>query len=414
MVLTCIQKKVVLISSGQPTLNPRLVKEADALTVAGFQVTILYAYWNNWATEYDKLLLAGKKWKAIRIGGDPKQKRFTYFISRVIFKISSIFIKERVLFRFFADLAITRSSFFLILKAKKYKADIYIAHNLGALPAAVRCSNRYGKPVGFDAEDFHRHEVNDDTKSFHFNICKFIEDKYLPGASYITASSPLIAEHYRLLYKQKVISILNVFPKTKHFSIINNINGTLKLFWFSQTIGPNRGLELIIEAMGTGATDYELHLLGNIDLPYQQKLIQLCRDNNVLPARLNFYEPIQPGDIFNFSLQFDVGLASEPGFCLNNKIALSNKIFTYIQCGLAVAASHTPAQLGLLQQYPAVGKVYGNAEELSQILRAYDKDRDLLYKTKKEAFEIGQNQLNWDVESEKFLEIIETTLNRFG
>ena len=60
-----IQKKVVLITSGQPSLNPRLVKEADILANSGFDVTVLYAYWNNWGTTYDNDLLSNKKWNAI-------------------------------------------------------------------------------------------------------------------------------------------------------------------------------------------------------------------------------------------------------------------------------------------------------------------------------------------------------------
>ena len=83
-------KQIVLITSGQPSLNPRLVKEADTLSAAGFDVTVLYAYWNEWGTRYDKELLAQKKWKAICIGGDPlASKVSTWFLSRLIFKVES-------------------------------------------------------------------------------------------------------------------------------------------------------------------------------------------------------------------------------------------------------------------------------------------------------------------------------------
>jgi len=108
--------------------------------------------------------------------------------------------------------------------------------------------------------------------------------------------------------------------------------------------------------------------------------------------------------------KFDIGLASETGFSLNNNIALSNKIFTYMQSGLAVAASNTPAQSALMQQYPETGKTYSNAKELSIILTGYDQNRELLFQTKNEAFKIGQNQLNWENESRKFLNVVERAL----
>lgn len=62
-------KKIVLVTSGQPSLNPRLVKEADALVEAGYEVTVIYQYWNEWGTDLDKVLLPQKKWKTIRVGG---------------------------------------------------------------------------------------------------------------------------------------------------------------------------------------------------------------------------------------------------------------------------------------------------------------------------------------------------------
>ena len=50
-------KKIVLITTGQPSTNPRIVKEADALHAAGYDVTVLYSFFISWAFEKDKILL---------------------------------------------------------------------------------------------------------------------------------------------------------------------------------------------------------------------------------------------------------------------------------------------------------------------------------------------------------------------
>jgi glycosyltransferase involved in cell wall biosynthesis len=403
-------KKILLVSSGQPSLNPRLVKEADALTSVGYEVIVLYTYWNNWGTLHDKQLFAGKKWKAIRLCGDPEQKQITWFLSRLIHKASKYILQRTGIYTYFADIAISRGSYFLIRGAKKHKADLYIAHNLGALPAVVKAAEFYKKPCGFDAEDFHRQEVSDDVGSYNFKISSFIEDRYFPFVNYITASSPLIAGKYALLYKRSVTCILNVFPKTADFSIIQNENKPLKLFWFSQTIGPNRGLETIVEAMSLTTAAVELHLLGQTADGYQQHLLQLAQTAGVANNSIFFYDPVMADQLFKIAAQFDIGVASETGFCLNNNIALSNKLFTYIQSGLAVAASNTPAQSAFMKQYPQIGKTYSNAKELSIVLTRYDQNRELLFQTKNEAFKIGQNQLNWENESRKFLNVVERAL----
>ena len=400
-------KKIVLISSGQPSLNPRLVKEADALTGAGYDVTVLYAYWNDWGTEHDEQLFAGKAWKAIRLGGDPVQKRFKWFLSRLFHRISRAVVQKTGDYKSFADCAISRSSYFLKKGAKKHKADLYIAHNLGALPAAAHAAARNKKAYGFDAEDFHRREIDDDPDSFHYKICSYLEDKYLPGANYITASSPMIADQYAALYKRPVTSVLNVFPKAAGITIVKNEKKPLKLFWFSQTIGPGRGLELVVQAIGQSGVKCELHLLGKPVDGYKQSLSQLAQDAGIANYNLYFYEPVKASQIFSIASQFDIGLASETGSCLNRDISLTNKIFTYIQCGLAVAASNTRAQSSLLEQYPQTGGVYKNAADLSAMLNKYHKNRELLHQTKTAAWQTGQTELNWEMESKKFLKVIE-------
>jgi len=403
-------KRIVMISSGQPSLNPRLVKEADTLSDAGFDVFVLYAYWNDWGTRHDKELLAQKKWRAICIGGDPKHQRAVWFLSRVIFKLTRRRLEKTENFERLADTAIARSSYFLTKAVRKFKADLYIAHNLGALPAAAKTAALYKKPYGFDAEDFHRQEVSDDTHSFHFKICRHIEDKYLPGAAYLTASSPLITEQYVSLYDRQITTLCNVFPKTEVLAESKNQNGPLKLFWFSQTIGPNRGLEMIIEAIGRSGTAAELHLLGQPAAGYRQGLKDMAKAAGIDKNQIHFYPPVKGEEIFKMARQFDIGLASETGFCLNNNMALSNKIFTYIQSGLAVAASDTPAQTGLIGQYPKAGKIYHNAKELADILAYYDQNRQQLSQTQKDALEIGQTELNWEHETEKFFPLIENVL----
>ena len=62
-------KKIVLITTGQPSVNPRIVKEADTLQAAGFDVIVLYSYFIDWAQEKDKVLLNSALWKYEIVGG---------------------------------------------------------------------------------------------------------------------------------------------------------------------------------------------------------------------------------------------------------------------------------------------------------------------------------------------------------
>ncbi len=403
--------KILLITSGQPSLNPRLVKEADALVNAGHDVTVLYAYWNDWGTKFDEEQLADKKWKSIRTGGDPSIQSAKYLLSRVWHKVAKSFYKTTGI-KFLADHALSRSSYFLIREAKKHKADLYIGHNLGALPAAVIAAKKHKAKCGFDAEDFHRQEESDDKNSFNYQITKHIEDKYFNQTDYLTASSTQIAAAYKQLYPNKnITTILNVFPKSTINAKHIQPNESIRLIWFSQTVGDNRGIETIIKALGSfNNNKFELHLLGNVSDKIKTEFIELAQNKS---GNLFFHPPIAPGNLVEFISRFDIGLASEPGFSLNNNLALSNKIFTYLQAGLAIIASDTTAQKQFIEDNPAIGKVYqkDNVDSLIGALTTYITDENLLLNTCKASLKLGQEKYNWENESKTFLSLINKTLN---
>lgn len=405
-------KKILLVTSGQPSLNPRLVKEADTLTCAGYAVTVLYTYWNDWGTQLDEQLIKTRQWKAICVGGDPVHKKTTYFFSRLMHKTAKLITQQLGLISYYPELAIARGSYFLIREAKKHRATLYIAHNLGALPAVIKAAEKYHAKSGFDAEDFHRQEISDDPGTDHYKLAKHLEDKYLCRVNYVTASSPQIAGAYRQLYPGvDPFTLLNVFsakdqPKQP---AINN-EEPLKLFWFSQTIGPCRGIRAIAKALKSlKDEDFELHLLGNILDDNKMEFI----DNELLGIKnAFFYKPIPPDELIGFAAQFDLGLASEPGFCLNNNLALSNKIFTYLQAGLAIIASDTLAQKWFLDKYPQVGGSYQKTDPqtLVTLLSGYHSDKKKLQDAREASLKLGLEAFNWENESHKFLKLIEQTL----
>ena len=75
-----IAKKIVIVTTGQPSTNPRMVKEADALVEAGHQVKVYYLFWTTWANETDKSLLQDVQWEYELVGGSPnKQKTLLVF-----------------------------------------------------------------------------------------------------------------------------------------------------------------------------------------------------------------------------------------------------------------------------------------------------------------------------------------------
>jgi hypothetical protein len=147
--------------------------------------------------------------------------------------------------------------------ALKHKADLYIGHNLGALPAIFSASKYYNAKSIFDFEDYHRGELKD--FSIQTNKIKLIESKYIPFVSAITAASPAIAQAYSIEFPNKSISTINnCFPYSYALDRLRDFpTKPLKLFWFSQYIGKNRGLENVIKTMSAFSKhEVTLTLLG--------------------------------------------------------------------------------------------------------------------------------------------------------
>jgi glycosyltransferase involved in cell wall biosynthesis len=402
-------KNITFITTGQPTTNPRLVKEAETLHKLGYSVKVICCFYQQWAQKPDEVLTSKYPGMYISCGGDPVVKKAAYLKTRIRLKLSMLLFKYTRRFGV-PENAISRTHAEALNIAKKIKTDLYIAHNLGALPAAVLAAKQSGAKIGYDAEDLHSSQFTS-TNDESYRLNKYIEEKYFNRVDYFTAASPLIAEYYKREYSYlKPVVVNNVFPKTA-LDIRQNYKAgePLKLFWFSQTVGPERGLENVIKAMAATKGNVQLHLLGNCNESNRAALLNLGDKVKLNADQLWFHEPIGADEIFDFASRFDIGLATETGVPLNRDICLTNKIFTYIQCGLAMIASDTQAQTLFMEQYPDTGKLYqkSSLKSLTDCITFYLQNPDALYQTRLQNYQLGQTELNWETESHTFLNLVQ-------
>jgi len=378
-------RTIVIVTIGQPSTNPRMVKEYTALKQAGYRMKVLYAHWADWALTTDAGLLAQKPFDPddfILVGGSPRVQKHVYQLSRLYFKIARFFTLTLSL-PFFWKWALNRPSFFLAKKAKKVKADLYIAHNLAALPAAMAAAGKWKALCAFDAEDYHLGQP-DSTSGKEYELVKRLEDTFIPHCVYVSAASPLIARAYAdrlkigpVLVINNVFSLQNLQPEPVPYQR----GDTLRLFWFSQTVGPERGLETVIAAMGRLQTgDVRCSILGSCSEVERQRLLSLAISSGIKKEQLHFIDPVSPGEIFRIASTHHIGLAMETSRTLNRRIALTNKLFTYPLSGLAIIATETPGQRDFLQRHPGMGVLYadGDIAALSSLLQAFLADPGML------------------------------------
>jgi len=407
-------KRVCLVTTGQPSTNPRLVKEADALVAAGFAVHVVGAHWANWADVSDEAMMSRRPWTLELVEWRKDRAPRTFQRTRLRHWIARRTLGTPLSARVRPEWALARVGPELTAAALTVPAELYIAHNLGALPAALDAGRAHDAPVGFDAEDFHSGQLPPRSDLALFTARA--EKQLLPQCAYVTAASPGIARAYASLCGiAEPASILNVFPLDQRPSQFRfgSVREPIRLYWFSQTIGPNRGLEAAVKALGLLGRDHvELHLRGTPQAGFEGELRELAKAAGVSPDRIHRHAPACADDMTRCAADFDIGLALEPRASQNNDIALSNKIFTYLLAGCAVVATETSGQSALLHQLgPAArGCAVDDAASLAAALRPWIDDRESVERSRRAAWELGESQFNWDLEKDRFLAVVRTAM----
>jgi glycosyltransferase involved in cell wall biosynthesis len=404
---------VCLVTTGQPSTNPRLLKEADALVEAGHRVHVVCAHWAAWADESDQVLLASRRFSCTYVGGRPgSAKHWSTRVRRRAARLAASiapvhFVAQRAVCRVSADLAHAASG---------VHADLFIAHNIGALPAAHAAARRQGSRLGFDAEDFHSGMwPAAAAPAPEQALVQRIEQRLLPLCDYVTASSPLIAAAYARTYGIPLpATVLNVFPlawRPKQ-PVTRVCDQRLHLYWFSQTIGRDRGLEDVVSAMGQVGREAVLHVQGVWQDGYEHVLRRLALACRVPPENVVWHRPGAPHELIAAAAGFDVGLAVEPARDANNDMALSNKLFTYVLAGNAVVATATSAQRALFQNVAGAGALYapGDVDGLAAVLRTWVIDRERVETARAAAWAHGSATFHWERERRGFLDTVTRVL----
>lgn len=399
--------RVCLVTPAQCATNPRLVKEADALHAAGYDVRVVACHFDP-KNERLERSLSERPWALQRIPYGPMVPRWRWIGERIAQEACrSLWERRRGSTRlaFRAWHAIVPR---LTRAACAVRAELYIAHNLAALPACAAAASRNGGRYAFDAEDFHAGELAGDDRTGQ-ELVRAVEGALLRGCAYVSAASPDIAEAYAQAYGMPVpTSILNVFPRASAPAPAPSSMPGPSLYWFSQTIGKSRGLETAIRAAGLARAMPHLYFRGHPAAGYLEAIAALARESGCAD-RVHILDPIVPDELPRDAARFDAGLASEEQPVRNGNIALSNKLFTYLLGGIPVLATDTPAQARLAAEVgePAM-RLYrgGDPRQLAQCVDALFSTPGELARARAEAWRLGQERYNWEVESLRLLDLV--------
>lgn len=409
--------RICLITPGQLATNPRLVKEADALAGQGHNVEVITGSFVAWACEADQSF-ADRPWTLIaRLPFGPMAPWTTRLRQTLGHRLARLLWHCGARGPWLEARAWHPLSSSLIRCARRTPADLFIAHYPAALPAAALAAQHHGGRYGFDAEDFHLGDPPEDPAyNRQRQLTRQIEGRWLPGAATVTAASPGIAAAYAKAYDMaEPITIRNVFSLNEAPSEPTQRGSASPgptLYWFSQTVGPDRGLECAVQALALSRSRPHLVLRGVPSPGYRTALESLATLHGV-EDHLHWHDPAPPETMVRLAAVHDIGLVAETGLTPNHRIALANKLFTYALAGVPMLLSDIPAHRQILVEAGAAAQLFA-VEDPASLAAALDHWLDappaVLASARNAAYKLGQECWNWEKEQRRLVETIMNAL----
>lgn len=394
--------RIAIVTTSPLMSNPRVVKEARALAWAGYRVTVFCGPSLPSLAEFERQQVVELKGCQV-ISLDWGQKPLLRYWSRLRQGLALSVFRRLGLS---STLAYCRLHPELLKLAVRVDADLFIAHNLTALPTAVRAAQRRNALVAFDAEDYHSGQLpTENVSKSETRLTQLIERRYIPLCGYVTAASDGIGAAYtEMLGIKRPATMLNVFPLSDaslvipQEELIRERSQTFQtLYWFSQTIGPDRGLESAVKALAYLPDNFRLVLRGTFAAGYEEILMSLARSMHV-DQRLVFHGPALASEMVVRAACHDVGLALEVPTTRNRDICVTNKLFTYLLAGIPCVLSNTAGQRPFARTLPHATSLMCDdsprslARSVNELMSRYDEAR-------REAKFAAQSVYNWDAES---------------
>jgi len=399
---------ICLLTPGHVASTPRLVKEADALVDAGYRVHVVAGRHFEAADPLDDDILGSARWQCTRIdyrGGAGA------LVRKILRRLSRrLVVRPSLATLGIAARASHAESLHMGAVASRLSARLYVGHCLPALPAAALAATRAHGAYGFDAEDFHDAETQEACVNLvERSIVARLQGGLLKGCGHLTASSPLIGRMYSEIYGVQPRIVLNVFPRS-HAPDSPVEPGPITAdrpavaYWFSQTIGPGRGLEGAIHALARVRTPIEIHLRGIPAPGYPEHLTAVARQVG-LKRPVRILPPGPPTEMARLAASADLGLSTEERSPLNRDICLTNKVFVYLLAGIPQLLSSTAAQQALA---PSLGEAalladMGDSVAVAARIDGLLSDPVRTSSARMAARELSQRRYCWDVEKSVFL-----------
>jgi glycosyltransferase involved in cell wall biosynthesis len=331
-------------------MSPRGQREAAVLQETGYEVTISGLWFNAKLARIDEELQRRLK---LRFRPALDLRPHAAPARRLWQRARGRWARERfVRTRRFSPELLGYGAREQLREARRGNADLTIVHGEAGLWIARELA-REGRRVGVDFEDWFSRDLPESARRTRpvAELAR-LEAAVLRDAVYSVASSQAMARELARAHGVREPGVVtNAGPARAESR--PRADGPLRLHWFSQTIGPGRGLDLLFAAMPLVSAPVRLTLRGACSPDHRAWL------EGIIPARaresVTIEPPVPPWQLPKRVAEHDVGLVLETCEIPSRDLCIPNKFFHYLASGLAVIATRTLGLHEALAPCPGAG-----------------------------------------------------------
>jgi glycosyltransferase involved in cell wall biosynthesis len=408
--------RIVLISGNSLCHNPRVVKAATTLARSGYDVHVLGAWLEADLKARDRAMIQQAPFRFepvldVTVPGFFRSVTHTLRRARrkaanTVYGLTGWQSRDQL------GYGIGR----LLARSRALAADLYIAHSEPALYVAWRLMQD-GRRTGVDMEDWFSEDLLPESRRRRpLRLLRFLERELLVRGVYASCPSHALSEALAEEYGGKPpIVLYNAFPWADRNAIDDRRKdrrntAIASICWYSQTLGPGRGIEDLVGAMPLLKCDAEIHLRGHA----APGMVDWIRGR--IPERWRqrvFFHPLVTNEeLLSRIVEHDIGFAGEMPYCRSRDLTVTNKILHYLLGGLAVVASDTAGQREVAMRAEEAVTVYqpGNPAALATALDGLLASHALLAHAKSTALQTARDFLCWEGQERTLLATIAAAL----
>jgi len=336
--------RILIVTSGPLCENPRPQKEASSLAAIGHDVTVLTVRTTSSAEAADLGLMANAMFRRETVD---MAEGFATSAKTIFARRLRVWLARKAARLGWESAATLGPTNVMLDHAVRYRADLTIVHTEGPLWVGTQLIG-LGRAVAADIEDWHSQDLRpEDRRGRPIRLLRSVERTLLQRAAYCSTTSDALSDALHACYGgPRPIVIGNTFPLQADPGTRNT--AIPSFFWFSQTIGPGRGLEPFFQAFAAMRAPANVVLLGTLRADFRAHLLALLPPPK--RAAITFLKVVPPEALPSVIARHDIGLALEQRAICNRDLTVTNKILQYLNAGLAVVATNTTGQREVLSR----------------------------------------------------------------